>query len=116
MKKVSLVIPMYYEELVAEECYNKVSEVLKGLQDYEYEIIFINDGSKDRTLEILEEIAKKDNNVKIISFSRKRHEPSESELFHCMVSSYHYENFSESQLFQTLSLYQQDNHLSILLN
>ena len=52
----------------------------------------------------------------IISFSRKRHEPSESELFHCMVSSYHYENFSESQLFQTLSLYQQDNHLSILLN
>jgi len=70
MKKISLVIPMYYEELVAEECYKKVSEVLNGIQDYEYEIIFINDGSKDRTLEILEEIAKKDNNVKIISFSR----------------------------------------------
>ena len=37
MKKISLVIPMYYEELVAEECYKKVSKVLNGLQDYEYE-------------------------------------------------------------------------------
>ena len=70
MKKVSLVIPMYYEELVAEECYKRVSKILKGLENYEYEIIFINDGSKDKTLEILEEIASKDNNVKVISFSR----------------------------------------------
>ena len=70
MKKVSLVIPMYYEELVAEECYKRVSKILKELQNYEYEIIFINDGSKDKTLEILEEIASNDNNVKIISFSR----------------------------------------------
>ena len=56
-KKVSLVIPMYYEEEVANECYEKVSNVLKGLEDtYDYEIIFVNDGSKDKTLEILEEI------------------------------------------------------------
>ena len=40
------------------------------LQNYKYEIIFVNDGSKDKTLELLEEIAEKDNNVKIISFSR----------------------------------------------
>ena len=53
MKKVSLVIPMYYEEEVANECYKKVKEVLCGLKDYEYEIVFVNDGSKDRTLEIL---------------------------------------------------------------
>lgn len=70
MKKISLVIPMYYEELVAEECYRRVSEILKGLQNYEYEIIFVNDGSKDKTLEILEKIAKKDPNVKVVSFSR----------------------------------------------
>ena len=70
MKKVSLVIPMYYEELVAEECYKRVSKVLKGLQNYQYEIIFINDGSKDKTLEILEDIASKDDTVKVISFSR----------------------------------------------
>lgn len=70
MKKVSLVIPMYYEEEVAEECYNRVTKVLSTLQDYTYEIVFVNDGSKDKTLEILEGIAKKDINVKIISFAR----------------------------------------------
>ena len=71
MKKISLVIPMYYEEEVANECYNKVSNVLKGLEEkYDYEIIFVNDGSKDKTLEILEEIAKEDEKAKIISFSR----------------------------------------------
>lgn len=70
MKKVSLVIPMYYEEEVAEECYNRVTKVLSSLQDYTYEIVFINDGSKDKTLEILEGIAKKDTNVKVITFAR----------------------------------------------
>ena len=70
MQKVSVVIPMYYEEKVVDECYKRVKEVLDNLKDYEYEIIFINDGSKDKTLEILEEIAKKDEKVKVISFSR----------------------------------------------
>lgn len=70
MKKVSVVIPMYYEEAVAEECYNRVTKVLKNIKNYEYEIIFVNDGSKDKTLEILENIARKDSNVKILSFSR----------------------------------------------
>ena len=70
MKKISLVIPMYYEEQVAKECYNRVTKVLKALKNYEYEVIFVNDGSKDKTLEILEEIANNDKNIKIISFSR----------------------------------------------
>lgn len=71
MKKVSVVIPMYYEEEVANLCYSRVNEVLDGLKDkYDYEIIFINDGSKDKTLVILKEIAAKNNKVKIISFSR----------------------------------------------
>lgn len=70
MKKVSVVIPMYYEEDVAQECYNRVVKVLKSIKDYEYEIVFVNDGSKDKTLEILENISKKDSNIKIISFSR----------------------------------------------
>ena len=70
MKKVSTVIPMYYEEEVANECYIRIKKALEELQGYEHEIVFINDGSKDKTLEILEEIARKDNNVKVISFSR----------------------------------------------
>lgn len=70
MKKVSVVIPMYYEEEVANECYQRMKSVLCSLSDYEYEIVFINDGSQDKTLEILKEIAKEDKNVKILSFSR----------------------------------------------
>ena len=71
MKKLSLVIPMYYEEEVANECYNRLVTVLNTIKEkYEYEIVFVNDGSKDKTLSILEEIAKKDKNVKVITFSR----------------------------------------------
>lgn len=69
-KKVTLVIPMYYEEKVADECYKRVKTNLTKLENYEHEIIFVNDGSTDKTLEILEKIAEKDENVKIISFSR----------------------------------------------
>ena len=70
MKKISVVIPMYYEEEVARKCYEKMTEVLTKIENYEYEIICINDGSKDKTLQILEEIAEQDKNVKVISFAR----------------------------------------------
>ena len=70
MKKISIIIPMYCEEEVVEECYKRFTNMLEKLKKYEYEIIFINDGSKDRTLELLEEIAQKDKKIKIISFSR----------------------------------------------
>lgn len=71
MKKVSVVIPMYYEQEIVDVCYKRVKKVLEELKEkYEHEIIFINDGSKDKTLDILQDIAKVDKNVKIISFSR----------------------------------------------
>lgn len=70
MKKISIVIPMYYEEEVANECYTRIKKVLSSISNYTYEIIFINDGSKDKTLQILEEISSNDKNVKVISFSR----------------------------------------------
>lgn len=70
MKRISVVVPMYYEEQVANECYKRLKNTLENIDNFQYEIIFINDGSKDKTLEILENIAKNDENVKIISFSR----------------------------------------------
>lgn len=69
-KKISLVIPMYYEEKIVKECYQRVKRALEELENYEHEIIFINDGSKDQTLELLEKISETDKQVKILSFSR----------------------------------------------
>lgn len=70
MKKISVVIPMYYEEEVVDECYNKITEILQKIEGYEYELICVNDGSKDKTLPLLKAIAEKDSHLKIISFAR----------------------------------------------
>ncbi|MEA3319906.1 MAG: glycosyltransferase family 2 protein [Bacillota bacterium] len=66
---ISIVVPMYFEEEVAQECYNR----LKGVMDehyYNYEFIFVNDGSTDRTMEILNSIAAMDSRAKIVNFAR----------------------------------------------
>ena len=60
MKKISVIVPMYYEQEVANECYTRLKNVLNSISKYENEIVFVNDGSKDRTLEILRDIASKD--------------------------------------------------------
>lgn len=70
MKKISIVIPVYNEEKVLEISYNKIRNILENIQKYDYEIIFINDGSKDNTLSILERISNENEKVKILSFSR----------------------------------------------
>lgn len=65
--KISVVVPMYYEEEVVVECNKRMTKVL---EQYDYELIYVNDGSTDRTLPILKDIADKNDNVKVISFSR----------------------------------------------
>lgn len=70
MKKISVVIPMYNEEEVAKTSYLRIQKVLEELEQYDYEMIFVNDGSKDKTLELLEEIAQNNEKVKILSFAR----------------------------------------------
>ena len=69
-KLLSIIVPMYYEELVAYECYHRIKNVVNGIESMDHEIIFVNDGSKDRTLAILKSIAKGDKCVRIIDFSR----------------------------------------------
>jgi dolichol-phosphate mannosyltransferase len=68
-KLISVVIPMYYEEAVVEECYKRLTNVMKDI-NYKYELIFVNDGSKDKTIDLLLDIASKDTNVKVLDFSR----------------------------------------------
>ena len=61
---------MYNEEAVAKECYKRITSVLLELTNYDYEIVIVDDGSKDKTLEIVEEIAQDDKKLRVISFSR----------------------------------------------
>ena len=70
MKKISIVIPVYCEEDVIMECYKRLKNMCESLKKYTYEFIFGDDGSVDKTLQLLKEISKSDKNVKIISFSR----------------------------------------------
>lgn len=69
MNKISIIVPCYNEEDVLKIFYNKITEVSKTI-DADFEYVFVDDGSKDKTLEILKEHSKKDNRVRFISFSR----------------------------------------------
>ncbi|NLL15882.1 MAG: glycosyltransferase family 2 protein, partial [Clostridiales bacterium] len=70
MKKVTLVVPCYNEADVLELLYNEVTAVFKNLTEYELELLLVDDGSKDETLNIIKSLAAKDDKVKFISFSR----------------------------------------------
>ncbi|WP_461830221.1 glycosyltransferase family 2 protein [Aquifex sp.] len=66
---ISIVIPAYNEEENIPILYERLKKVLENLGE-DYEIIFVDDGSTDRTYEILKEIAQKDKKVKVIRFRR----------------------------------------------
>ncbi len=68
-KKISYVFPVYNEVEGIEEFYNSLVKAVKK-SPYEYEFIFVNDGSTDGSLEKLEYFYKTDPRVKVISFSR----------------------------------------------
>ncbi|WP_029323431.1 glycosyltransferase family 2 protein [Butyrivibrio sp. AE3004] len=68
--KVSVVIPIYYNEDNLKPLYNDIKEKFIDKIDYKYEIIMVNDGSKDKSYEVMKELALLDNNIKIISLSR----------------------------------------------
>lgn len=70
MKKISVVTPCYNEEANVLEVYKQVQEVFRGLPQYQYEHIFIDNASRDNTVAILKEIARKDHKVKIIVNAR----------------------------------------------
>lgn len=70
MKLISIVTPCYNEEKNVEKLYVQIKNVLSGLPEYNYEHIFIDNSSKDKTIEILKTIAFQDKNVKIIVNSR----------------------------------------------
>ena len=72
MKKqlISVLIPAYNEEECLHELYKRVSSVLSKLENYDYEILIVNDGSKDKTLEILHDLNAKDKHLQYVNLAR----------------------------------------------
>ncbi|MBU3217057.1 glycosyltransferase family 2 protein [Clostridium estertheticum] len=65
----SVVVPLYNEELVIEESYKRLKSVMDNTNE-KYEILFVNDGSRDATRNKTENICRADKNIKLINFSR----------------------------------------------
>lgn len=70
MKKLSVIVPCYNEAEVLPAFYNEITKVFDTLDGYGIELLFVNDGSRDGTQNIIEGFAQKDERVKYISFSR----------------------------------------------
>ena len=70
MKTLSVIVPCYNEEAVISVTYSRLKNVLSELDNFSSRIIFINDGSKDKTREMLSAIAAEDQSVQVINFSR----------------------------------------------
>ena len=70
--KLSLCIPMYNEEKILSDTIKTVSSYMKENFDFEYEVIYINDGSKDHSLQIAEEAAEHDQNMRVVTYEENR--------------------------------------------
>lgn len=68
-RMLSVVVSVYNEEKALEEFYRETTNILKSI-DWDYELIFVNDGSADQSQSILESLALSDQRVKVVSFSR----------------------------------------------
>ena len=69
MKKIGVIVPCYNEEESLPYFYKEMQKVMEQM-DVEFELLFVNDGGKDKTLDILKDFAKKDERVRFLSFSR----------------------------------------------
>ena len=68
--KVSIVIPVYYNEENLIPLYKDMKKKFMDVIDYEYEIVMVNDGSKDKSYEVMKQLSQEDPNIKIVSLSR----------------------------------------------
>ena len=68
--KLSIIIPVYYNEENLKVLYEDIKKKLIDVIDYEYEILMIDDGSKDNSYKVMKELSAKDSNIKIFKLSR----------------------------------------------
>ena len=70
MKKITIIVPSYNEEEALPYLYERLNTLMNNLNQYEFEVLFVNDGSKDKTLELIKEMREKDNRISYVNFSR----------------------------------------------
>lgn len=70
MDKISAIVPCYNEEQALPYLYEELIKVANQMSGQEFEFIFVNDGSRDKTLDVIRELRRKDSRVRYVSFSR----------------------------------------------
>ena len=70
MKKITILVPAYNEEESLPLLYERVSKIMNEMKNYEFELLFVNDGSKDNTLNEIKKLREKDKRVSYVDFSR----------------------------------------------
>lgn len=70
MKTISILIPAYNEEEVLDYLYKRLVALANGMPRYNFEFLFVNDGSRDKTLDLLKDLAKADHRISYVNLSR----------------------------------------------
>ncbi len=70
MKKITIIIPAYNEEESLPHLYERLEKLMDSVKKYQFEILFVNDGSKDNTIELIKEYREKDDRICYVDFSR----------------------------------------------
>lgn len=70
MKKISVIIPAYNEEESLPMLYDRMKKLMENMENYEFEILFVNDGSKDKTINIIKQLRAEDKRICYVDFSR----------------------------------------------
>ncbi len=70
MKKITIIIPAYNEEESLPHLYERLEKLMNTMGNYQFEILFVNDGSKDNTINLIKEYREKDSRISYVDFSR----------------------------------------------
>lgn len=70
MRKITIIIPAYNEEESLPFLYERLEKLMNSIENYEFEILFVNDGSKDNTINLIKEYREKDSRISYVDFAR----------------------------------------------
>ena len=70
MQKITILVPAYNEEEVLQQLYDRLTKVINGITYYTFEILFVNDGSTDSTLQQIKRLRENDKNISYVNLSR----------------------------------------------